>query len=158
MWNKEPTNKDAMPEASSQPSRAPTSRAATARSTIGANMIIKGEMSGNEDLEIFGKIEGNISLQSNTVSLRQGGFLQGTIHAQDIEIEGKVQGDLVAKDRVILKSSANMDGKIVAARVVLEDGCQFKGMIDMEEPSRGTMNVIAGGRAAESATNKAKEG
>jgi cytoskeletal protein CcmA (bactofilin family) len=156
MWNRETGREDAATEAATTETRRTAVRASTS-STIGANMTIKGELSGTEDLEVFGKIEGNITLQSNTVTLREGGFLQGTIHAKDIEIQGKVQGDLVAKDRVLLKSSANMDGKIVGARVVLEDGCQFKGVIDMEDTARGNMNVIAGGRSTEAAVSKTKE-
>ena len=156
MWNRETVREEAAVEsASTEPRRQPTR--ASAGSTIGANLTIKGELTGTEDLEIFGKIEGNITLQSNTVTLREGGFLQGTIHAKDIEVQGKVQGDLIAKDRVLLQSSANMDGKIVGARVVLEDGCQFKGQIDMEDASRGNMNVIPGGRS-DVPVNKTKEG
>jgi cytoskeletal protein CcmA (bactofilin family) len=157
MWNRETVREDAATDTSSQPTRA-VAQSSRSNSTIGANLLIKGELTGTEDLEIFGKIEGNVTLQSNTVTLREGGFLQGTIHAKDIEIHGKVQGDLVAKDRVLLKSSANMDGKIVGARVVLEDGCQFKGMIDMEDNVRGSMNVIPGGRSSEAGANKTKEG
>jgi cytoskeletal protein CcmA (bactofilin family) len=157
MWNRETVREDAATEAATTETRRTAVRASTS-STIGANMTIKGELSGTEDLEVFGKIEGNITLQSNTLTLREGGFMQGTIHAKDIEIQGKVHGDLIAKDRVLLKSSANMDGKIVGARVVLEDGCQFKGVIDMEDTARGNMNVIAGGRSSETAANKTKEG
>lgn len=144
MWNRD-TRTEEETSAESTPTRASSARATTvASSLIGPGLVIKGQLNGTENLEIRGRVEGDVSLKEHSVTVRQGGSLSGTATAQDIEIEGKVNGDLEARERVILRASSEMEGKIIAARVVLEDGCRFKGMIDMDV-QRGNLNVVKGG-------------
>jgi cytoskeletal protein CcmA (bactofilin family) len=149
MWNRDSRNEEETTEAT--PTRTSAVRATTvASSLIGPGLVIKGQLNGTENLEIRGRVEGDVSLKEHSVTVREGGSLSGTATAQDVEIEGKVNGDLEARERVILRASSDMEGKIVAARVVLEDGCRFKGMIDMDV-QRGNLNVVKGGMADKAA-------
>jgi cytoskeletal protein CcmA (bactofilin family) len=107
---------------------------ATARSTamIGPSITIKGEVTGDEDLHIQGKVEGTIDLNSHEVSVGQSGQVSADIKANVIKIDGEVTGDISGKEKVVISKSGNVRGNIVAPRVTLEDGAIFKGSIDMD--------------------------
>ena len=69
------------------------------------------------------------------------GKVKADLKAMKVEVQGEVTGDIEASERVIVKRSGRVEGDIVAPRVVLEDGCRYKGSVDMsarqEEPARG---------------------
>lgn len=115
-------------------------------SCVGATLRIRGDLSGDEDLVVQGALEGTVELRKNQLTVGKDGSLNATVHARVIEVEGRVEGDLHGEERVVLRGSANVKGNIVAPRVSLEDGCRFKGAIDMEpvgavEPSQKRGNV-----------------
>lgn len=99
---------------------------------IGPSIVIKGEVTGAEDLLIQGKVEGNINLNGNQVSVGETGEVSANIQAKVIKIDGKVTGDITGNEKVIISRSGNVRGNIVAPRVTLEDGAIFKGSIDMD--------------------------
>ena len=99
--------------------------------TIGPSITIRGEVTGNEDLVIRGRIEGTVTLPKNDVVLGEDGHVKANISAKKITVEGSVQGDLQGKELVTVKRTGSVHGNISAARVVLEDGCKFTGSIDM---------------------------
>ncbi len=99
---------------------------------IGPSIVIKGEVSGEEDLLIQGRVEGKINLNGNQVSVGESGEVYADIQAKVIQINGKVTGDIIGKEKVIISKSGNVHGNIVAPRVTLEDGAMFKGSIDMD--------------------------
>ena len=99
---------------------------------IGPSIVIKGEVTGEEDLLIEGQVEGTIHLNGNEVSVGGTGEVNADIHAKVIKIDGKVAGDMTANEKVVISKSGNVHGNIVAPRVTLEDGAIFKGSIDMD--------------------------
>ena len=99
---------------------------------IGPSIVIKGEVTGAEDLLIQGRVEGNINLNGNQVSVGENGEVSANIQAKVIKIDGKVTGDITGHEKVIISRSGNVHGNIVAPRVTLEDGAIFKGSIDMD--------------------------
>jgi cytoskeletal protein CcmA (bactofilin family) len=99
---------------------------------IGPSIVIKGEVTGGEDLVIQGKVEGKINLSGNQVSVGENGEVCADIHAKVIKIDGKVTGDITGVEKVVIAKSGNVHGNIVAPRVTLEDGAIFKGSIDMD--------------------------
>ena len=105
---------------------------------IGPSIKIKGDLSGSEDLLIEGEVEGSVKLSDHTVTVGSSGKVKASIYAGVIIVEGKVQGDLHGSDQVEIRQSGNVLGNIVAPRVGLEDGAQFKGNIDME-PKQATV-------------------
>jgi len=107
---------------------------ATARSVamIGPSIKIKGEVTGDEDLVIQGKVEGTIDLNDHEVSVGQSGQVCADIKAKVIKIDGEVTGDIAGNEKVVISKSGNVRGNIVAPRVTLEDGAIFKGSIDMD--------------------------
>ncbi len=109
---------------------------------IGPSIVIKGEVTGAEDLLIQGKVEGNINLNGNQVSIGESGEVCANIQAKVIKIDGKVTGDITGNEKVVISKSGNVHGNIVAPRVTLEDGAIFKGSIDMDPAG------VAGGKAS----------
>ncbi len=120
---------------SSEQSVLPTTRSRTP-ATIGPSIQISGDVTGNEDVRIEGRVEGTISLSDNVLTVGKEGQINATATARAIFVEGKVEGDLKSDEQIVVRSSGNVRGNIVAPRVTLEDGCKFKGSIDMDvEPS-----------------------
>lgn len=113
---------------------APSSQAApvTPKAVIGPKIRFKGELVGEEDLLVQGKVEGTIDLKGHHLTIGAQGVLQANASAKTITIEGKVEGDLYGEERIAIKSSSHVQGNIKAERVVLEDGAKFRGSIDMD--------------------------
>lgn len=106
---------------------------------IGPTIVIKGTVSGDEDLVIQGSVEGTVELGSHEVSVGQSGKVKADITAKVVRIDGEVAGDIKGHEKVLISKSGNVRGNIVAPRVTLEDGAIFKGSIDMnpgEESAR----------------------
>ena len=99
---------------------------------IGSSIVIKGEIRGGQDIVIEGQVEGAINLNGHQVSIGQSGDVNADIQASVVQIDGKVSGDVCANEKVIISRSGNVNGNIVAPRVMLEDGAIFKGSIDMD--------------------------
>jgi cytoskeletal protein CcmA (bactofilin family) len=99
---------------------------------IGQSIQIKGELTGNEDLTIEGKVDGKILLKDHNLTIGANGRIRADIHAKTVVVVGEVIGNITADDKVEVAESGSMKGDIVAPRVVLADGARFKGSIDME--------------------------
>jgi cytoskeletal protein CcmA (bactofilin family) len=116
------------------PNPVPSKPAAGERATIGRSITIKGEVSGDEDLLIQGQVDGSVNLKQQTVTVGKEGRVKADITGRVVTVEGEVEGNLKAEEQVVLRSSARVQGDIVAPRVVLEDGGVFRGGIDMGDP------------------------
>ena len=101
--------------------------------TIGEFVMIIGEISGKENIVIEGHIEGNLSFPNFRVAIGKHGRVNANIAAREILIEGEVKGDLQASELINIKPSGKVNGNIRALQVVLNQGCQFKGSVDMAE-------------------------
>jgi cytoskeletal protein CcmA (bactofilin family) len=109
-------------------------RRTTDRATIGPSIFIKGDLSGEEDLVIEGRVEGKVDLKQNNVTIGKDGRVRADIFGKVVIIEGEVDGNVFAREQAILRQSGAIRGNITAPRVILEDGSRFKGSIDMEPP------------------------
>jgi cytoskeletal protein CcmA (bactofilin family) len=112
-----------------EPPRAPTGRVGFA--TIGPSIVIRGEVSGDEDLVIQGQVDGSVTLGRHAVTVGNGGRVKAGITGRLITIEGAVEGDLKAEEQIVLRGTARVRGDLNAPRVVLEDGASFRGLVDM---------------------------
>jgi cytoskeletal protein CcmA (bactofilin family) len=99
---------------------------------IGPTIVIKGTISGDEDLHIEGKVEGTIDLKAHVLSVGSSGRVSADVNAKVVNIDGEVAGDITGNEKVVISKSGNVRGNIVAPRVTLEDGAIFKGSIDMD--------------------------
>ena len=126
---------------------------------IGKSVIIRGELSGSEDLYLDGEVEGNISLTEHNLIVGPNGRVRANIIAKDVVVHGKVDGNIQGHDRVELKKSAVLSGDISTQRIVIEDGAFFKGAIDIRkesgktEPKREMAAVVSAGAGYSSSTS-----
>lgn len=117
--------------------------------SIGKSLHVKGELSGNEDLAIEGKVEGKIALNGYNVTIGETGKAAAEIHAKSVVVGGLVNGSITADERVEVAATGSMVGDICAPRVVLMDGSRFKGSIDMDpKPEPGTLGAASASKKA----------
>ena len=100
---------------------------------IGKSVIIRGELSGSEDLYLDGEVEGNIDLHNHNLVIGPNGRVRANVQAKDVVIHGKVDGNVTGVEKVELKKSAMVNGDINTQRIVIEDGAFFKGAIDIRK-------------------------
>jgi cytoskeletal protein CcmA (bactofilin family) len=123
---------------------------------IGKSVLVKGELSGSEDLYLDGEVEGSVDLRGHNLTIGPNGRVKAHTQARDVVIQGKVDGNVTA-DRVELKKSAIHVGNIVTQRIIIEDGAYFKGSVDIQreqkpepkpevkmEPKPATASAVAG--------------
>lgn len=113
---------------------------------VGPKIVIRGDVSGEEDLLIQGRVEGSVDLTGYQLTVGKEGVVKANLMAKSITIEGTVEGDVIGQERILIKASSNVKGNLVAERVTLEDGSKFRGSIDMEsaKANASTKNVLAG--------------
>jgi len=102
---------------------------------IGPSISLVGEITGDEDLTVLGRIEGKIQVPKHAVTVGPSGRVKADIHAKLVSVEGEVRGNLYASEQILIRKTATMMGNLTAPRVGLEDGCRFKGSVDMEMPA-----------------------
>lgn len=126
------------PAASAPPRPAEPVRSESLRTneiaTIGKSVVVKGELSGSEDLAVDGEVEGSISLRGQSLTVGPNGRVRANIEARNVILHGRVDGDVHATERVELRKTASLTGDISTARISIEDGAFFKGTIDIQKP------------------------
>jgi cytoskeletal protein CcmA (bactofilin family) len=145
MWAKQQTVAEPPGVSPSQGSAAPVvpfnSPASTSRlggtsvrssARLGASIAIKGQVTGDEDLQVDGKVDGPISLRGRELTVGPTAQLNSEIHAGEVTVYGKVVGNLHARGRVDIKKDGSITGDIVSARISIEDGAYFKGRIEID--------------------------
>ncbi len=106
--------------------------------TIGKSVVVKGELSGSEDLIVDGEVEGSITLRGQTLTVGPNGRVRANVEARNVVLYGRLDGDIHATDRVDLRKSASLAGNISTARISIEDGAFFKGGIDIQKAEPGS--------------------
>ena len=113
------------------PAKQPPAAAAKGGLTvIGSQIKLTGDISGDEDVEVQGRVEGTINLKKNLV-IATGGSVDAKIHAKNVTIAGKVKGDVTADERVELLASGSLEGNVRAPKIVISEGAHFRGSVDM---------------------------
>jgi cytoskeletal protein CcmA (bactofilin family) len=99
---------------------------------IGKAIRIKGELYGEEDLVIEGKVEGTIALKKNHLILERSAVITAHVDVENITIKGSMNGNTVASSKVEITAEARVVGDIKAPRVVMAEGARFKGAVEMD--------------------------
>jgi len=106
---------------------------------IGKTIVIRGEIQGQEDLVVDGKLEGTVNLAENRLTVGPTANVAADIIAKDVLVLGRIQGNVVASGRVELRSGCNLEGDIRALRLAVEDNAVFRGKVDLTQSvSKGT--------------------
>ena len=99
---------------------------------IGKSVIIKGELSGGEDLTIEGKVDGEIELRDHVLTIGPNGKIKAQVFAKSVIVMGKVAGNITATDKINIRENGTVEGDINAPPVTISEGAQFRGSIDMQ--------------------------
>jgi cytoskeletal protein CcmA (bactofilin family) len=100
---------------------------------IGKSVVIKGELSGSEDLYLDGQVEGSILLKGNNLTVGPNGQVKANVDAKGVIVQGKLEGNLHASDRVELRKSAIVTGDIATQRIAIEEGAYLRGKVDISK-------------------------
>jgi cytoskeletal protein CcmA (bactofilin family) len=117
---------------------------------IGKSVIIKGELSGSEDLYVDGQVEGSIELAGNQLIIGPNGQVRANVNAKGVVVQGKLDGNIRATERVELQKSAIAVGDVTTKRIAIEDGAYLKGKVDIQrdgaKPEIGKTPVTEAGK------------
>lgn len=99
---------------------------------IGQSIVIKGDLSCAEDLYIDGEVEGTIDPKGNRLTIGPNGRVKANVNASAVLVQGKLEGNVQASDRVDLKPSAVVTGDIATQRIAIDEGAYFKGRVNIQ--------------------------
>lgn len=133
MWDKR-DNAGRLGETSTGPAHAPDAGRSgrIVNINIGPSIQIKGELQGDEDLTIDGRVEGKIELRDHNLTIGSNGKIKADLFARTIVIAGDVTGNAFAAERVEIAPTGRLTGDIHSPRITIADGAHFKGSVDME--------------------------
>ncbi len=101
------------------------------RTQFGRSLAVKGDVSGNEDLMIFGQFEGTVNVQGHCLTIGPEGKVKAEIQAARVVIHGSVHGNISVRERVEIYKSGHVVGDLLAPGISIEDGAYFKGKIEI---------------------------
>jgi cytoskeletal protein CcmA (bactofilin family) len=117
---------------------------------LGSSLQVKGEITGTEDLLIDGIVEGLIHLDERKLTVGATAKVTADINARDVVVYGTVKGNVRAKGRIEIKKDGSITGNLTTAQIMIEDGADFKGSIEIDRSAteQGENNVASRAAAA----------
>ena len=110
----------------------------------GQTIVIKGEVSGDEDLVIAGRVEGRINLGGRVLTLAPGSHVDGDVVAGTVIVSGEVDGNVEATSRLEVRNTAAVEGHLKAPQLVIADGAQVTATVDMPQHEARQKLALAG--------------
>jgi cytoskeletal protein CcmA (bactofilin family) len=104
---------------------------------IGKSVVIRGELSGNEDLFIDGDVEGTVSLPESRLTVGPNAQVRADINAREVVVFGHLTGNVKATGRVDLRQSALVKGDILAGRLSIEESAVLTGRVELKAAPEG---------------------
>ena len=117
-----------------QPTEAPRADGGSAEALVmdlGKSVVIKGELSGSEDLTLCGQMEGSIKLPAHTLTIGSHANIRADISAKAVVITGAVTGNVAAADKVEIQATGSVTGDIASPRLVIAEGGRINGQVTM---------------------------
>jgi cytoskeletal protein CcmA (bactofilin family) len=112
-------------------------RSAMEQATLGATMIVKGELSGSQAFFVDGRVEGSIHFPEHRVTIGRGAVVLATIEAKEVVIMGTVTGNIDCTDRVDIRGEAVLTGDVVTQRISIDEGAMVKGSVEVRKLHQG---------------------
>jgi cytoskeletal protein CcmA (bactofilin family) len=144
MWKRDQAVAPApQPEPRVEPARVPVAPAPEMRvvsspveragGDLGKSVVIKGELSGSEDLTLHGQMEGKISLPEHTLTVGPQAEVKADIAAKAVVVVGVVTGRVSAKDKIEIRSTGTVNGDVVSPRLIIAEGGNLRGKVEMPQ-------------------------
>jgi cytoskeletal protein CcmA (bactofilin family) len=125
---------------------------------IGKSVLIKGELSGSEDIYVDGQVEGNIHLSGHNLTIGPHGRVRANVSAKNVTVAGTLDGNIVAGERTEFRKTAVANGDVQTKRIAIEDGAFFKGKLEILAESKHESSTGTGAVAASAASSGASSG
>ena len=97
--------------------------------TIGASLIINGQVTSREDITIHGRVIGEISMEAGALLVAPTANVDARVRATRLIIHGTMAGDIAADERVELTDTASVTGTLLSRAIVMKEGALFNGTI-----------------------------
>ena len=104
---------------------------------IGKSITIKGDLTGNEDMVIEGKVDGKVELPNNQLTVGANGTVRAEVNAKSVVVIGRVTGNVNGSERVEIQGSGTIEGDVQAPRLVVAEGAVLNGSIQMTKREAG---------------------
>ncbi len=103
-----------------------------AKARLGSGLRVKGDITGSEDLLIDGSVEGVIELGERKLTVGTTAKLISDINAREVVVHGHVKGNVHAKGRIEIRKGGSVIGNLTTAQIMIEDGADFRGSIEID--------------------------
>lgn len=100
---------------------------------IGPTVVVRGEVTSTDDINVEGRIEGPLWCEGHALTITATAVVEGDIVGRDITVAGRVTGTLLATEVVEITASAEVEGRIVSARLILHEGGTFHGDVQPQQ-------------------------
>jgi cytoskeletal protein CcmA (bactofilin family) len=112
---------------------------------IGKSISIKGDLTGDEDIQVEGTVEGRIDLPNNQLTVGAEGRVRAEVHAKLVVVIGQVNGNIVAAERLEVQASGVIHGDVKAPRLIVHEGAVLNGSIEMSKAPAPAKIALATG-------------
>ena len=109
---------------------------------VGSSVVIKGELSAQEDVVIAGRVEGTISVEGHLVVVEPGGHVAADVVAKGVVVAGTITGSVVAEERIELRSTARVQGELAAPRISIADGATLSGKVETSKRQAPKLRAV----------------
>ncbi len=110
-------------------------------SVIDQELVITGDIFGEDNLTIKGTVKGTVVLQKGDIHVEQTGRVEGGLFAENILVHGEIHGNVTALTTLRITASSKMYGNMKGAKIAIDDGATFSGGIEIREPEAFEMNI-----------------
>jgi cytoskeletal protein CcmA (bactofilin family) len=123
---------------------------------LGSSLHVKGDISGTRDLLIDGSVEGLIQLDERKLTVGTTARLTADIIAHEVVVYGHVKGNVHAKGRIEIKKEGSVIGNLTTAEILIEDGADFRGTIEIDRSAAQETGKNVSSRAAAASAGRAR--
>lgn len=102
------------------------------KTVIMAKTRISGEIVGQDEFYFEGEFEGKIKLDS-LLFLKKSGKIKGNVEAENIVVEGELEGDVIARNKIEVRAAASFNGTVMCKHIAIEEGAFFQGEVKMKD-------------------------
>ena len=108
---------------------------------LGKSLVIKGELSGSEDLTLYGHVEGSITLPDHKLTVGSHANIKAEIAAKTVVIMGAITGNVTAGEKVEIQATGSVTGDVVSPRLVIADGGELCGKVQIPKPGHAAQKA-----------------
>jgi cytoskeletal protein CcmA (bactofilin family) len=108
---------------------------------IGKSLRVKGDVEGDEDTVIEGRVEGRVTLKNHHLTVGANGEVQGEVSGKQVTVVGRVTGNVIASERIEVRETGQVQGDVISPRLLVTEGALINGAITMKSP--GTLGAAA---------------